>query len=144
MTFYTPHRSAQISVNFSADLYRSYQLTWTWGLRIWKDGKTTVWCCRQLYFSFTVLFLKIYLFYLYEYTVTVFRHTRRGHWIPLQMVVRHHVVAGNWIKASGRAAGALNHWAALQRTFIQECNKESRAPRKAVWVQGKMIRKTCK
>ena len=27
----------------------------------------------------------IYLFYVYEYTVPVFRHTRRGHWIPLQM-----------------------------------------------------------
>jgi len=30
--------------------------------------------------------------YVYEYTVTVFRHTRRGHWIPLQMVVSHCVV----------------------------------------------------
>jgi hypothetical protein len=35
-----------------------------------------------------------YLFYVYQYTVTVFRHTRRGHQIPLQMVVSHHVVAG--------------------------------------------------
>jgi hypothetical protein len=33
--------------------------------------------------------------YLYEYTVAVFRHTRRGHQMPLQMVVSHHVVAGN-------------------------------------------------
>jgi hypothetical protein len=33
--------------------------------------------------------------YLYEYTVADFRHTRRGHQIPLQMVVSHHVVAGN-------------------------------------------------
>jgi len=33
--------------------------------------------------------------YLYDYTVAVFRHTRRGHQIPLQMVVSHHVVAGN-------------------------------------------------
>jgi hypothetical protein len=32
---------------------------------------------------------------MYDYTVAVFRHTRRGHQIPLQMVVRHHVVAGN-------------------------------------------------
>jgi hypothetical protein len=38
---------------------------------------------------------KIYLFYIYEYTVAVFRHSRRGHQIPLQMVVSHHVVAGN-------------------------------------------------
>jgi hypothetical protein len=30
-----------------------------------------------------------------EYTAAVFRHTRRGHQIPLEMVVSHHVVAGN-------------------------------------------------
>jgi hypothetical protein len=35
------------------------------------------------------------LFYLHEYTVAVFSHTRRGHQIPLQIVVSHHVVAGN-------------------------------------------------
>ena len=42
----------------------------------------------------SVFFLKIYLFYLYEYTVAVFRHTRKGCQISLQMVVSHHVVAG--------------------------------------------------
>jgi hypothetical protein len=46
--------------------------------------------CVYVYF-----FLKIYLFYLYEYTIGVFRHTRRGHQIPLQMVMCYHVVAGN-------------------------------------------------
>jgi hypothetical protein len=40
-------------------------------------------------------FFKMYLFYLYEHIVAVFRHTRRGHQIPLQMAVRHQVVAGN-------------------------------------------------
>jgi hypothetical protein len=35
------------------------------------------------------------LFILYEDTVAVIRYIRRGHWIPLQMVVSHHVVAGN-------------------------------------------------
>jgi hypothetical protein len=29
-----------------------------------------------------------------KYTVTVFRHPRRGHQISLRMVVSHHVVAG--------------------------------------------------
>jgi hypothetical protein len=43
----------------------------------------------------TGFLLKTYLFYVYEYTVAVFRHTRKGHRIPLQMVVSHHVVAGN-------------------------------------------------
>jgi hypothetical protein len=51
-------------------------------------------------FSSVVLFKKkkrfIYLFYTYEYTnIALFRHTRRGHQTPLQMVVSHHVVAGN-------------------------------------------------
>ena len=44
---------------------------------------------------FFLFFLKIYLFY--EYTVAVFRYTRRGHPISLlslQMVVSHYVVAG--------------------------------------------------
>jgi hypothetical protein len=33
--------------------------------------------------------------YVCEHTVTVFRHTGRGHQIPLQVVVSHHVVAEN-------------------------------------------------
>ena len=41
------------------------------------------------------MFLYLNLFYFYEYTIAVFRHTRRGHWIPLQMVASHYVVAGN-------------------------------------------------
>jgi hypothetical protein len=35
-------------------------------------------------------FLKIYLFYLYKYTVAIFRYTRRGYQILLQMVVSYH------------------------------------------------------
>ena len=38
---------------------------------------------------------KIYLLCREEYTVAVFRHTRKGHQIPLQMAVSHHVVSGN-------------------------------------------------
>jgi len=40
-------------------------------------------------------------FYVYKYTVTyiqtvaIFRHTRRGHQTPLQMVVSHHLFAEN-------------------------------------------------
>jgi hypothetical protein len=36
-----------------------------------------------------------YLFYVYEFTVAIFRHTRRGHQISLRMVVSHHVASGN-------------------------------------------------
>jgi hypothetical protein len=44
-----------------------------------------------------IIFLKDVFIYFYvcEYTVAVFRHTRRGHQIPLQMVVSYHMVAGN-------------------------------------------------
>jgi hypothetical protein len=31
---------------------------------------------------------------MYMYIIAVFRYTRRGHRIPLQMAVSHHVVAG--------------------------------------------------
>ena len=44
--------------------------------------------------SVLLFFLKISLFIICKHTVAVFRHTRRGHQIPLQMVVSHHVVAG--------------------------------------------------
>ena len=40
--------------------------------------------------SFWFLFLKVWVH------IVVLRHTRRGHQIPLQMVVSHHVVACNW------------------------------------------------
>jgi hypothetical protein len=36
-----------------------------------------------------------FVFYVYENNVAVFRHTRRGHKVSLQMAVSHHVVAGN-------------------------------------------------
>jgi hypothetical protein len=39
-------------------------------------------------------FFKIYLFIICKYIVAVFRHSRRGRQISLQMVVSH-VVAGN-------------------------------------------------
>jgi hypothetical protein len=55
------------------------------------EKQTSVNVFRSLLFCF----LKIYLF-LYEHTVAVFRHTRRGHQIPLQMGLNHHVAAGNW------------------------------------------------
>jgi hypothetical protein len=41
------------------------------------------------------LFSFIYLFYEYEHIIALFRLIRRGHQIPLQMIVSHHVVAGN-------------------------------------------------
>jgi hypothetical protein len=53
--------------------------------------------CRQgtlKYFKSICLFLDNYLFYLYEYTVAVFRHTR-GHWDPTNDGLSHSVGAGN-------------------------------------------------
>jgi hypothetical protein len=45
------------------------------------------------HFFLFFFFLKRFI-YVYEYRVAVFRHTRGGHRIPLQMAVNHHVVAG--------------------------------------------------
>ena len=45
--------------------------------------------------SFCFVFFKdLLLIIICKYTLAVFRHTRRGRQIPLQMVVSHHVVAG--------------------------------------------------
>jgi hypothetical protein len=41
-----------------------------------------------------VLFFKDFFVVMCEYTIAVLGHTRGGH-VPLQMVVRHQVVAGN-------------------------------------------------
>jgi hypothetical protein len=41
-------------------------------------------------------FLKIDLFIICKYTVAIFRNPRRRRQTSLQMVVSHHVVAGNW------------------------------------------------
>jgi len=49
---------------------------------------------RLSFFFFLFLFLRIYVFIIDEYTVAVFRCARRGHQIPLQMVVSYHMVVG--------------------------------------------------
>jgi hypothetical protein len=54
-----------------------------------------VWEDTFLFLPFFFNDLLIYLFHVYKYTLAVFRHTRRGHQMPLQIVVSHHVVAGN-------------------------------------------------
>jgi hypothetical protein len=68
------------------------------------DSGALIWgcfCCDSYF-----LFKKIYLFY--EYTVAVFRHTRGGHRIPLQMVVIPMGLLGIELRTSGRAVSALN------------------------------------
>jgi hypothetical protein len=59
---------------------------WLLGFELRTSGRTV----SALFFFF---FLD--LFIICKYTVAVFRHSRRGHQILLQMVVSHHVVAGN-------------------------------------------------
>jgi hypothetical protein len=51
---------------------------------------------KKVFLAFTIFFFKIYLFIICKYTVAVFRHSRRGSQVSLQMVVSHHVVAGIW------------------------------------------------
>jgi hypothetical protein len=62
--------------------------------------------------SLIFFFLKIYLFIICKYTVAVFRHTRRGRQILLQVVVSHHMVAGIWthdLQKSSRCFYQLSH-----------------------------------
>jgi len=51
------------------------------------------------------------LFIVYEYTIAVFRHTRRGHRISLQIVVSHHVAAGIWTQDLWKSSQYSYHWA---------------------------------
>jgi hypothetical protein len=70
----------------------------------------TVYMFDTIYDSHYTFFLKTIT--LCEYTVAVFRHTRRGHRIPLQMVVNHTMwLLGFELRTSGRAVSAFNHWA---------------------------------
>jgi hypothetical protein len=47
-------------------------------------------------FSFSFFFFFL-IFILCEYLFAIFRHTRRGRRIPLQMVVSHHVVLSHHV-----------------------------------------------
>ncbi|EDL09890.1 mCG147327 [Mus musculus] len=62
--------------------YHCAILSWfcTWENPVFLKGLKTVSC---------------FILFVCEYTVTVFRHTERGHQISLQMVVSYPVVAGN-------------------------------------------------
>jgi hypothetical protein len=51
---------------------------------------------------------ELYYIHIYEYTVAVFRHTRRGHPIPLQMIGSHRVSAHHLWKSS-RCSQPLSH-----------------------------------
>jgi hypothetical protein len=56
----------------------------------WRDFQR-YFVCVFCFFFFKDLFIIIC-----KYTVAVFRHTKRGHQISLQMVASHHVVARIW------------------------------------------------
>ena len=45
--------------------------------------------------GFLFLFFKDLFIVICKYIVAIFRHTRRGHQVPLLVVVSHHVVFGN-------------------------------------------------
>jgi len=59
--------------------------------------------CVHVFFFFRF----IYSFITYKYTVAVFRYTGRGNRISLQMVVSHHVVAGNWTQDLWKSSQVL-------------------------------------
>jgi hypothetical protein len=54
-------------------------------------------------------------------TLSLSRHTRRGHQIPLQMVVSHHVVAGNWTQnlwKSSQCSNLQSHLSSPDQTIL--------------------------
>jgi hypothetical protein len=55
-----------------------------WVIYIYIHDILNIYVCDMLYILYYVFFKD--LFILYEYTVTLFRDTRRGHWMSLQMV----------------------------------------------------------
>jgi hypothetical protein len=58
----------------------------------------------------------IFLFLFFVWECAVFRHTKRVHHIPLQMVMSHHVVAGNWtqdLRKSSQCSWLLSHLSSL-------------------------------
>jgi hypothetical protein len=62
-------------------------------------------------------------FYVSEYTVTVFRHTRRGYQIPLQMSVSSREVAGYWTQdlwKSSQCSKPLSHLSTPWLDFIHQ------------------------
>ena len=79
---------------------------------------------------------RFYLFfYVYEYIVAVFRHTRRGHQIPLQMVMSHHVIAGYWtqdLRKKSQCSYPLSHFSS---PFMWNINKrrQHKMTYHAVW-----------
>jgi len=58
-----------------------------------KIGVIFVWGLLVTLSSF-FFFKDLFIYFVYKYTVAIFRHSRRGHRILSQMVVSHHVVAG--------------------------------------------------
>jgi hypothetical protein len=92
----TPHLPASFSSNRIINPHCYVQLILASGdyLTTEKPGQQIL-MMNFFFFEQSLFFLRFIYFYLYEYTVTVFRHSRRGHQIPLQMAVSHHVVAGN-------------------------------------------------
>ena len=70
------------------------------------DFFTLIYIFKGIFFLF---FKKI--IYASQYTVAVFRHSRRGYQILSQMVVSYHVLLGIELRTSPRAVSAPNCWA---------------------------------
>ena len=56
-------------------------------------------------------FKDLFIYYMCKHTVAVFRHTRRGCQISLQMAVSHMWLLGFELRTFGRAVSAPNRWA---------------------------------
>ena len=72
-----------------------------------------------LYVQWRILFFFFSFILFIWYTVTVFRHTRRGHyrWLWATMWL-----LGNELRTSGRAVSILNHWAISPQPLHRSLN----------------------
>lgn len=76
-----------------------------------------------------VCFLKMYLFYVYQYSIAIFTHTGgRRHQIPLQIVMSHHMVAETWTWVIWKC----RQWPLTSKSSIQSriqnfCNQKLRS-----------------
>lgn len=143
LPFLSPHLSTVgIISTLDAQLFM-------WVLRIWTHipclqgrhitdwSTTSVAIFIYLLLDFLLLFFVLFwwgpgvLFYVCEYTVALFRHTKGGRQISLQMVVSHHVVAGIWTPDLQKSSQVLlptesSHqpaWAILSLFLV--CHNES-------------------
>jgi hypothetical protein len=90
-----PYFCQQMLISLLLGIFRWYIPWRQWEPRNQIGSLEALWVLSSFFLMFFFNYY-YYLFIICKYTVAVFRHSRRGSQILLQMVVSHHVVAGIW------------------------------------------------